>query len=65
MSAVFFLLLALVIAGVGCAVVYLRQRTPSSMESGIDTFRREMEALASSTDDDEPYQPPARHRRRP
>jgi hypothetical protein len=52
MSAVFFLLLALVISGVGCTAVYVRHRTPKSVESGIDSFRREMDALASSTDDE-------------
>jgi hypothetical protein len=50
-SALFFLLLALVISGVGTLVVYLRHRTPGSLESGIDSFRREMDALASSADD--------------
>jgi hypothetical protein len=51
MSAVVFLLLAAVIIVVGSLVVYLRQRTPSSLESGIDSFKREMEALASRDDD--------------
>jgi hypothetical protein len=41
-----FLLLALVISVVGSAVLYLRSRTPSSLESGIDNFQREMQALA-------------------
>ncbi|HEX8802813.1 MAG TPA: hypothetical protein VF743_01430 [Acidimicrobiales bacterium] len=46
MSAAVFLLIALAISLVGCAVLYLRHRTPSSLESGIDDFRREMDALA-------------------
>ncbi len=46
MSAVFFLMIAVVISVVGGIVLYLRNRTPSSMEAGIDNFRREMEALA-------------------
>lgn len=46
MSAAFFLLLAVAISVIGCTIVYLRQRTPSSVESGINTFRREMQALA-------------------
>ena len=46
MSAVVFLLLALAIIVVGSALVYFRQRTPSSLDAGIDSFRREMEALA-------------------
>jgi len=45
-SAAFFLLLAAAISVVGCLVVYARQRTPSSVESGVDSFRRGMDALA-------------------
>jgi hypothetical protein len=45
-----FLLLALVISVVGSAVLYLRSRTPSSLESGIDNFQREMQALAPRDD---------------
>jgi hypothetical protein len=43
---VVFLLLVVVIVGVGSTVLYLRSRSPSSIESGVDNFRREMEALA-------------------
>lgn len=46
MNAVAFLLLAVVISAAGSTVLYLRNRAPSSLESGIDTFRREMQALA-------------------
>jgi hypothetical protein len=45
-NAVFFLMIAVVISVVGGLVLYLRNRTPSSLEAGIDNFRREMEALA-------------------
>ncbi|HMG43708.1 MAG TPA: hypothetical protein VK611_20420 [Acidimicrobiales bacterium] len=48
MSAVAFLLLALVIASVGSLVLYLRQRRPTSVESGIDSFREGMRALSDS-----------------
>lgn len=51
MSALFFLLLAVVVAGVGCTVLYLRQRVPTSLDSGIDSFRREMQALSGARDD--------------
>jgi hypothetical protein len=51
MNAVVFLLLAVVIVAVGSLVLYLRQRSPSSVESGIDDFKREMEALAVNNDD--------------
>lgn len=46
MNAVAFLMLALVISVAGSTVLYLRNRAPSSLESGIDNFRREMQALA-------------------
>jgi hypothetical protein len=57
MSAVFFLLLVVVISGVGSLAVYLHHRTPRSLDSGIDGFRREMDALASSSAE----APPGRH----
>jgi hypothetical protein len=50
-SAVVFLLIALIISLVGSMVLYLRNRTPTSLDSGIDGFRREMEALAPRDDD--------------
>lgn len=55
MSAVAFLLIAVVISVVGCTVLYLRNRAPSSLEAGIETFRREMQALAPRDE-----QPPPR-----
>jgi hypothetical protein len=51
MNAVVFLLLAVVIVAVGSLVLYLRQRSPRSVESGIDDFKREMEALGVNNDD--------------
>jgi hypothetical protein len=45
-GAVAFLMIAVVISVVGSGVLYLRSRTPSSLEAGIDNFRREMQALA-------------------
>jgi hypothetical protein len=41
-----FLMIAVVISVVGCGILYLRNRAPSSLEAGIDNFRREMQALA-------------------
>ncbi|MGH9213071.1 MAG: hypothetical protein ACRD2C_20735 [Acidimicrobiales bacterium] len=66
MTAPFFLLLAVAISVVGCLVVYLRQRPAPSVESGIDTFRREMDALAARTgpDADRPAAPRHRARKR-
>jgi hypothetical protein len=49
-SAIVFLLLVVVITAVGSVVLYLRHRKPTSMEAGIDSFRREMRALADSQD---------------
>lgn len=46
MGTAVFLLIAVVISVGGSTVLYLRNRTPSSLESGIDNFRREMQALA-------------------
>jgi|RhiMetdeSRZDD1v2_1073273.scaffolds.fasta_scaffold26540_4 hypothetical protein len=43
----FFLLLVVGISVVGCTLVYLRQRQPRSVESGIRNFRRGVEALAT------------------
>ncbi|HET6952035.1 MAG TPA: hypothetical protein VFI47_16760 [Acidimicrobiales bacterium] len=46
MGAIAFLMIAVVISLAGGLVLYVRNRPPSSLESGIDTFRREMQALA-------------------
>lgn len=46
MSAVAFLLAAVVLSVVGCTVLLLRHRRPTSLEHGVDSFRRQMEALA-------------------
>jgi hypothetical protein len=45
-GAVAFLMIAVVISVVGSTFLYLRSRTPSSLDSGIENFRREMQALA-------------------
>ena len=46
MGAIAFLLIAVVIAAVGSAVLVLRQRKPTGVITSVDSFRREMEALA-------------------
>ncbi|HUW02557.1 MAG TPA: hypothetical protein VMW08_09425 [Acidimicrobiales bacterium] len=46
MNALVFLLIALVLSGIGSAVLVFRNRRPTSVESGVDEFRREMNALA-------------------
>jgi len=45
-GAVAFLMIAVVISVVGGLVLYLRNRAPTGLDSGIDNFRREMQALA-------------------
>jgi hypothetical protein len=48
MSALVFLAIAVGLSVLGCIVLWIRHRQPSSMESGIDAFRREMSALSPS-----------------
>ena len=60
MDPIAFLMIAVVISVVGLLVLYLRSRTPTSLDSGIDNFRREMQALAPR--DEEPT--PRRWRKR-
>lgn len=51
MNALVFLLIALVVSGIGCLVLWLQHRSPSTLESGIEDFRREMEALRPPDDE--------------
>ena len=50
MSAIVFLLIVLVVSGVGSLILWLQHRSPSTLESGIEAFQREMEALAPPDD---------------
>lgn len=52
MGSAVYLLIAASIAVVGSIVVYVVNRMTTSVESGIDDFRREMQALAPPSDDD-------------
>ena len=45
MSALIFLALALVVSAVGSGILWYQHRQPNQYDSGIDAFRREMEAL--------------------
>jgi hypothetical protein len=54
MSALIFLAFAVVVCLVGFGVLYLRSRQPTSLESGIDAFQREMNALSPDEVDDRP-----------
>lgn len=46
MSAIGFLLIALVVSLVGGIYLWLQHRTPKTLDSGIKAFQREMDALA-------------------
>ena len=46
MSALLFLLFAVVLAALGSAILLLRQRKPTGVKSSVDAFRAEMDALA-------------------
>jgi hypothetical protein len=40
-----FLALALVVSAIGCGVLWYQHRQPNTYDSGIQAFRREMDAL--------------------
>jgi hypothetical protein len=50
-NALGFLLIAIVVSAVGCTILWLQHRSPNTLESGIEAFQREMEALAPPDDD--------------
>ena len=50
MSALVFLGVAVLVSLVGIAIMALRARQPTSLESGIDAFKREMSALSPEDD---------------
>ena len=51
MNALVFLFLVLVVSGIGSAILWYQHRSPNTLESGIEAFQREMEALAPPDDD--------------
>ncbi len=50
MSNLIYLGLAAIFTAVGCTVIWVRQRKPTGVDTGIDAFRRELEALAPDRD---------------
>ena len=46
MTGLLFLSIALVLSLVGSAVLWLRHRKPRSLDHGISSFQREMQALS-------------------
>ena len=57
MSVLAYLLVPVLLVAVAATVVWARNRQPTSLQSGVDSFRREMDALS-------PDAAPV-HRRRP
>jgi hypothetical protein len=45
-SNLLFLLAAVVVAALGIAVLWARSRAPRSVDSGVDGFNRQMDALS-------------------
>ncbi len=58
MTALAFLLIPVVIVAVGSVVLWWRGRQPSSVESGIESFQREMRALSPEAEAEGPQRPP-------
>jgi hypothetical protein len=54
MQAIGFLAIVLVVCAVGGAVLYVRHRQPNTLESGLDAFKREMDALAPPPEETSP-----------
>ncbi len=46
MANLLYLLGAIAVTAVVCTVLYMRTRKPKTLEYGIDSFRRELNALA-------------------
>ncbi len=46
MSNLLFLVAAVVVAAIGIAVMWARSRSPRSVDSGVEGFNRQMEALS-------------------
>ena len=59
MSNLIFLGLAVLFTGVGCTVIWLRQRKPTGVDTGIDAFKRELQALAPDREIVRPRHDPA------
>jgi hypothetical protein len=54
MNALVFLFLVLVVSGIGSAILWYQHRSPNTLESGIEAFQREMEALAPPDEEPRP-----------
>ena len=54
MNAIVFLLIVVVVCAVGGLVLWVQHRQPNTLESSLDSFKREMDALAPPADDPRP-----------
>ena len=54
LRAIAFLAIVVVVSAIGGVVLYVQHHQPSTLESGLDAFRREMDALAPPPDDPAP-----------
>jgi hypothetical protein len=54
MQAIMFLAIVVVVCAVGGAVLYVQHRQPNTLESGMDSFRKEMDALAPAEQEPQP-----------
>jgi len=52
-TSLLYLLIAVVLSALGSLILWLRHRRPTSLESGIDSFSRELKALAPERRDRE------------
>lgn len=51
MNALVFLLIVVVVSGIGSLILWLQHRSPNTLDSGIEAFQREMRALAPPDED--------------
>jgi len=54
MQAIGFLAIIVVVCAVGGAVLYVQHRQPNTLDSGMDAFKREMDALAPPPEEPQP-----------
>ena len=54
MTALAFLMIVVGVSALGGIVLWLQHRSPSTLESGVDAFKREMDALAPPADGEHP-----------
>jgi hypothetical protein len=52
MGNLLFLGFAAMFTAVGCTVIWLRQRKPTGVDTSVDAFKRELQALAPDRDRD-------------